>query len=263
MKVAVLQLNPADNLGQNLRKAGRLLETAAKSGAQVACLPEMFAWQGPGSERAKHASFLNEGVFAWIGARAREHQLYIVGGSHMEKVDGQAKMYNTCGVYAPDGSRRAIYRKQKLFQLAGQHDETISYLAGDKPGAVTLNVNDNTYHCQLAICFDLRFPETLRQGQQPDVLFLPSAFTMETGRAHWLTLIKARAIENQCFVVAANQCGSYLDNKRHNYGHSMVVDPWGRVLGNLKHNPGLLLIELDYKQIAKARSRLNSWSTKS
>jgi predicted amidohydrolase len=259
MKVAVLQLNPKENLGQNLRKAARLLETAAKSGAQVACLPEMFAWQGPGSERSRHANLLNEGVFAWIGARAKELQLYIVGGSHMEKVEGQAKMYNTCIVSAPDGSRRGIYRKQRLFQLAGQHDETISYIEGNKPGNVTINVNDNTYLCQLAICFDLRFPEVMRHGRQPDIIFLPSAFTMETGRAHWLTLIKARAIENQCFVVAANQCGSYLNGKKQSFGHSTVVDPWGRVLGNLKHNPGILLIELKYSLLAESRMRLDSW----
>ena len=161
MKVALLQLNSGDNLGQNLRRAGKSLATAAKSGAQLACLPEMFSWQGNAIDRPQYADDLNQGVFAWLAARAKEHQMYIVGGSHMEKIPNQAKMFNTCCVYAPDSSRRAVYRKQKLFQLAGIHDETISYQAGSEKAVLTINAGYESFYaswlfaliCAFLSCF--------------------------------------------------------------------------------------------------------------
>lgn len=271
MKLALVQTNPQRDLDRNMREVEASVRGASQQGAQVVVIPEMFAFMGEDTERIARASRLGEGVFQRLSHLAQQASVYLVGGSHGEvppSSESDQRIFNTHQTYAPDGSVVSTYRKVHLFNLvsrSGQQEfrEADVFQPGAVPdGIFSVEMGGVSWRCLTLICYDLRFPEIFRRpvwrAEPPDVIFLPAAFTKRTGQAHWEPLLRARAIENQCFVVACNQTGSFCDGRRVNYGHSMVIAPWGEVLLDMGDAEGLALIDLDLHRVAEARSQIPS-----
>lgn len=260
MRVACLQLCSGDNPAANLATVARLLAAAADQGVELALLPENFAFMGGDLERKRH--FASEEVpslvLPFLAETASRHRLYLVGGSLLR--EGPAgKLRNSCPVFDPDGRCLASYDKIHLFDIDlpnERHRESEQVEAGEQP--VWLDLLG--WRLGLSICYDLRFPELYRHyaGAGCQLLSIPSAFTVPTGQAHWEVLLRARAIENQAFVLAPAQGGLHPGGRR-TYGHSLIVDPWGEVLarGNAVSTAGELLVaDLDPERLQQVRERL-------
>lgn len=274
MRIACIQTNPQEDLGANLAEVASFIAQAARGGAQVVVLPEMFTYMGNDARRLETASRIGQGVFATLAELAREHRISLIGGSHAEKADGSDKVYNTAVAFGPDGRLRATYRKIHLFNLRDADGKALFcesevFLSGRQTCRFPLQVGGKEWEAGLAICYDLRFPELFRDPRAragapaPEILFLPAAFTHQTGQDHWEVLLRARAIENQCFVVACNQTGFFAGGKKRNWGHSLIVDPWGRVLASLGEEVGVLMADIDSSGLAEARSRLPALADRS
>jgi predicted amidohydrolase len=258
MKIAALQMVSAPSVERNLESARRLIGEAASAGARLVALPEYFCFMGrsdrdklavaeaPGSGPIQHA----------LAEAARAHGVWLIGGTLPLHSREPERVLNANCVYAPDGSLAARYDKMHLFRYDNgreRYDEGRVLLAGAEPvafDAAGLRVG-------LSVCYDLRFPELYRALMEPpcDLLSVPSAFTHTTGLAHWELLLRARAVENQCYVIAPAQGGVH-ENGRRTYGHSMVVDPWGDVLGVLPEGEGVVLADVDRERIAAVRKQL-------
>ncbi|GAB1388526.1 MAG: hydrolase [Rubrivivax sp.] len=258
MKVAALQMVSGTDVQRNLDDARALLAQAAAAGAQLVALPEYFCLMGRRDEdKLAIAEAAGEGpIQRMLADAARAHGLWIVGGTLPLTGADAAHVRNACLVFGPDGQQAARYDKMHLFAFAQgseRYDEGRTLEAGGTPvalQALALRVG-------LSICYDLRFPELYRALMRPpcDLLVVPAAFTHTTGEKHWELLLRARAVENQCYVLAAAQGGRH-DNGRRTWGHSMVVDPWGEVLACCEEGPGLALAELEPERIAKVRAQL-------
>ena len=258
MKVAALQMVSGTDVQRNLDDARALLAQAAAAGAQLVALPEYFCLMGRRNEdKLAIAEAAGEGpIQRMLADAARAHGLWIVGGTLPLTGADAAHVRNACLVFGPDGQQAARYDKMHLFAFAQgseRYDEGRTLEAGGTPvalQALALRVG-------LSICYDLRFPELYRALMRPpcDLLVVPAAFTHTTGEKHWELLLRARAVENQCYVLAAAQGGRH-DNGRRTWGHSMVVDPWGEVLACCEEGPGLALAELEPERIAKVRAQL-------
>ena len=258
MKVAALQMVSGTDVQRNLDDARALLAQAAAAGAQLVALPEYFCLMGRRDEdKLAIAEAAGEGpIQRMLADAARAHGLWIVGGTLPLTGADAAHVRNACLVFGPDGQQAARYDKMHLFAFAQgseRYDEGRTLEAGGTPvalQALALRVG-------LSICYDLRFPELYRALMRPpcDLLVVPAAFTHTTGEKHWGLLLRARAVENQCYVLAAAQGGRH-DNGRRTWGHSMVVDPWGEVLACCEEGPGLALAELEPERIAKVRAQL-------
>ena len=261
MKIAALQMVSTPDVARNLDTAGRLVRQAAEAGAALVALPEYFCLMGqrdadklalaeaPGDQTAGT-------VQGFLSATAAQHGVWLVGGTLPVRTTGKDRVLNRCVVYAPDGSQTGHYDKIHLFAFDNgreSYDEGRTLLAGSGPVAVQAGA----LRVGLSICYDLRFPELYRALMLPpcDVLCVPAAFTYTTGRAHWELLLRARAVENQCYVLAAAQGGSH-ENGRRTWGHSMVVGPWGEVLAVCEEGEGMALAELDLARIAEVRAQL-------
>ena len=275
MKVALVQTNPQDNWKDNLLRAAGFIAEAAQSGAQVVVLPEMFSFMGSESERLALASPLEKGDFAWLSGVARYYGVVLVGGSAGESViDHDAhgsqhlteRIFNTHQTFAADGSVLFTYRKVHLFNLraadgSSEFRESSWCRRGEAPSSgFDVVVGTELWRALTLICYDLRFPEIFRvpvlRSAPPDVVFLPAAFTYRTGKDHWEVLLRARAIENQCFVVACNQTGTFAGGTKRHYGHSMVVSPWGNILLQCGEDEGVGYAELDLAEIRRVRDTL-------
>jgi nitrilase len=258
MKVAALQMVSGTDVQRNLDDARSLLAQAAAAGAQLVALPEYFCLMGRRDEdKLAIAEAAGEGpIQRMLADAARAHGLWIVGGTLPLTGADAAHVRNACLVFGPDGQQAARYDKMHLFAFAQgseRYDEGRTLEAGSTPvalQALALRVG-------LSICYDLRFPELYRALMRPpcDLLVVPAAFTHTTGEKHWELLLRARAVENQCYVLAAAQGGRH-DNGRRTWGHSMVVDPWGEVLACCEEGRGLALAELEPERIAKVRAQL-------
>ncbi len=261
MKIAALQMVSTPDVARNLETAARLVRQAAQAGATLVALPEYFCLMGlrdadklaiaeaPGDHRAG----LVQGV---LSALAREQAVWLVGGTLPVKSAQSDRVLNRCCVFGPDGALAAHYDKVHLFAFDNgreSYDEGRTLLSGSGPVAVQAG----SLRVGLSICYDLRFPELYRALMRPpcDVLCVPSAFTYTTGQAHWELLLRARAIENQCYVLAAAQGGTH-ENGRRTWGHSMVVDPWGEVLAVCEEGEGMALAKIDAARIAQVRAQL-------
>ncbi len=233
MRVALIQMSASSDKEANLNKAIRFIQKAATSGAQFVLLPEVFIFRGnlrKGNNFKDVPEKIPGTTTRALAALAKKYKVFILAGSIYERAPGQKKVYNTSVFLNPRGEIQAKYRKINLFNARlGQNNikEADNFLSGK----ATLLTKLNSFRLGLSVCFDLRFPEVYREYfyKEADVLAVPSAFTKRTGQAHWEVLLRARAIENQCYVLAPNQVG-----KGHRgietYGHSMVVDPWGKIL---------------------------------
>jgi deaminated glutathione amidase len=258
MRVALCQLNARDDRAENLRVARGLLERAAAAGADLAVLPEYVDYLGPAASAPKPEQV--DGEFATFFAdAARDLGIWVHAGSFHEVGPDLERTYNTTLVFARDGSLAATYRKIHLYdveipgRVSYQESRTVA------PGAELVTVPVEGVPVGLSICYDLRFPELYRNlaigGAQ--VLVVPAAFMMHTGRDHWEVLLRARAVENQCFVLAAGQIGDH-EPGRVCFGRSMVVDPWGTVLAQAPDAVGVTVAELDFERLAKIRAELPS-----
>jgi predicted amidohydrolase len=231
IRVAAVQMNACLNKRENLLRAERLVHHAASEGAQLVVLPELFSAYGWLAEVRQQAEPIPGPTSTQLSAWAANHGIYLCGGSLAEQADDPTKAYNTSLLFGPQGELLAKYRKIHLFDidLAGvcQVRESDEILPGNSPVCFDTPLGS----LGLAICYDLRFPELFRQLANcgMEILLFPSAFTATTGRAHWETLLRARAIENQAFVIAANQAGTHPGGLK-SFGHSCVIDPWGNVL---------------------------------
>jgi nitrilase len=258
VRLAALQMVSTPDVARNLATAARLVAEAAAAGAHLAALPEYFCLMGRrDTDKLAVAEADGQGPIqqALVGL-ARQHGLWLVGGTLPLATADPARCTNSCLVWGPDGQRAARYDKLHLFAYDNgreAYDEARVLQAGAAPVAVQaagLRVG-------LSVCYDLRFPELYRAlGTPPcDLLVVPSAFTHTTGRAHWQLLLRARAVENQCYVLAPAQGGTH-ENGRRTWGHSLVVDPWGEVLACREEGEGVVLADLDTARLAQVRQQL-------
>ena len=258
MKIAALQMVSTPSVERNLDTAQRLIGQAARAGAGLVALPEYFCFMGH-ADRDKLAIAEPAGdgpIQQMLSAMAREHGLWIIGGTVPIRSDDADRAFNASCAYAPDGTLAARYDKMHLFRFDNgreRHDEGRVLRAGSAPVAFQAG----ELRVGLSVCYDLRFPELYRALMHPpcDLLAVPAAFTYPTGRAHWELLLRARAVENQCYVIAAAQGGEH-ENGRRTWGHSMVIDPWGEVLAVQDEGEGVVLAELDAQRIAAVRAQL-------
>jgi nitrilase len=256
MKVAAIQMISGPEVGPNLATARCLLEQAAAEGARLALLPEYFPLIGA-SDAARLEAREPEGsgpIQEFLARSARELGLWLVAGSIPLLAEDPAKLRNSSLVYDDAGRCVARYDKIHLFgfrQGAESYDEAATIEPGRQPVAVETPAG----RVGLSICYDLRFPELYRRLGVLDLIVVPAAFTETTGRAHWELLLRARAVENQCYVLAAAQGGRH-PNGRMTHGNSMIVDPWGEVLARLDKGEGLITAELAPARIAEVRASL-------
>lgn len=263
MKVAALQMVSGPDRGSNLAHALDLLQQAANAGAELAVLPEYFSAMGQ-HERDKLAlaePFGQGPVQDFLARAARDLGLWIVGGTLPLACGDAQRVRNTSLAYSPAGTCAARYDKIHLFRFergAEQYDEGRTIEAGAAPVQLHLPSRDgHTWCVGLSVCYDLRFPELYRQHARAgaDLLLVPSAFTYTTGQAHWELLLRARAVENQAFVLAAAQGGTH-DNGRRTWGHSMAIDPWGSVLAVQAQGAGVVLADLQPDRVHEVRTQL-------
>lgn len=260
MKVAAIQMVSGSALQANLASAARLLAQAAGQGAELAVLPEYFCVMGRrDTDKLQIQEVAGTGVIQeFLSQQARTLGIWIVGGTLPLATDDPGRARNSSLAYAPSGQCVARYDKMHLFRFAqGQedYDEARVLEPGTQPVRFELASRDGAvYTVGMSICYDLRFPELYR-ALKADLLLVPSAFTVTTGRAHWEVLLRARAIENQAFVLAAAQGGRH-DNGRATWGHSMLVDPWGEILAQQADGEGLVIGEVSQPRLQDVRGRL-------
>ncbi len=259
IRVACVQLNASGVKGDNLEKAERLVARAAATGADVVVLPEKWnAWGGPDVIRAAAEPIHGGETFEAMGSWARRHGITLVGGSVTECRDGHEKLSNTSPVFDPEGELLAVYRKIHLFdvEVGGQvyrESET------EEPGEEVVLCDAEGWRIGLTVCYDLRFPELYRilALEHAGLVTLPAAFTLFTGKDHWELLVRARAVENQLYLAAANQWGTHGSGKA-SYGRSMIVDPWGVVLAVAPDDDAVIVAELDRARMDRIRATLPS-----
>ena len=256
MRVAAIQLTSTADRSRNLESAEKLIAAAADDGARLIVLPEMFNVLGDTEVLRAGAEPLDGPSLRWSGERARRHGVWLVAGSILERVTGQTRLFNTSCLFNPDGEPQATYRKIHLFDCevpgASFHES-----ATVMPGRDIVRTEVDGVSLGLSICFDLRFPELFRilalDGAR--LIALASAFTERTGRDHWNVLVRARAIENQVFVIAANQVGASTLKLRW-FGRSMIVDPWGVVLAQAPDRECHIVADLDFGEQERMRAQL-------
>lgn len=258
MKIAALQMVSTPDVDRNLDAAGRLIARAAREGAGLVALPEYFCLLGQ-SDRDKLAvaEIAGDGpIQSMLADAARAHGLWVIGGTLPMRTEDPERVMNANCVFAPDGRLAARYDKIHLFRYDNgreRYDEGRVLRAGSEPVAVQADA----LRVGLSVCYDLRFPELYRRLARPpcDLISVPSAFTYTTGQAHWELLLRTRAVENQCYVIAPAQGGTH-ENGRRTWGHSMIVDPWGEVLAVEPEGEAVVMAELDLEKIAQVRRQL-------
>lgn len=260
LKVASIQMVSSADIKENLATASRLIKAAADSGAKLITLPEYFCLMGlKDSDKVRARENMGSGpIQEQLAALAKEHRIFLVAGTIPLAVKDPNKVLNTTLVFDPNGLSIGRYDKIHLFGFQTkteryQESETIE--AGDIPGIIQISTNQETWTLGLSICYDLRFPELYRTLGQVDCHIIPAAFTYTTGKDHWEILLRARAIENQCYVLASAQGGVH-QNQRRTWGHSMLIDPWGQVLADLPEGEGFISGILSKEKLKEVRSQL-------
>lgn len=249
-RVAALQMASGPSVAANLLEAEALIRLAVSRGAQLVLLPEYFALMGyKETDKVMAREVDGKGpIQDFLSRQAKKHKIWLIGGSVPLASNDPNKVRNSCLVYDASGKRVARYDKIHLFGL-NLGDEHFREENTIEPGGEVVVFDSPFGRIGLSICYDLRFPELFRAMHPVDILVVPSAFTATTGRAHWEPLIRARAVENLCYVIAAAQGGYHLSG-RETHGHSMIVDPWGVILDELPRGSGIVTanISLDYQK---------------
>ena len=254
---AAVQMQSGPNLDDNLEQARALVHQAAERGATLVVLPEVFAWRGPKAEESTIASSIPGLVSDFLCALAADLAITLVGGSFLERSDQQGRSFNTSLLIDRDGTIRGTYRKIHLFDVDLPGQVTVRESEGRIPGAETVVVPTALGTIGMSICYDLRFPELYRQLARAGatIVTIPSAFTFFTGAAHWEPLLRARAIENQVYVIAPNQTGT-SPHGFADYGNSMIVDPWGTVVARAADGARVITAEIDPERLARVRREM-------
>jgi deaminated glutathione amidase len=258
-KVAAIQMTSSHIVADNLTAAGDLLREAKELGCDVACLPENFSFIGlRDADKLQVAEPDGEGVVQqFLSDTARELKMWILGGTLVLRGDSDRRVANASLLIDADGERVARYDKIHLFDVTiPGRDEQYRESTHVTPGRETVIADTPVGKLGLSVCYDMRFPELYRElvSQGAEWLAMPAAFTVPTGRAHWETLLRARAIENLCYVVAPAQTGTHTSG-RETYGDSLIVDYWGQVLSRLARGSGVISAEIDLAKEAETRAR--------
>lgn len=254
--IAAVQMISVPDVAQNLAQARTLIGEAVRQGARLVALPEYFAIMS-GDERAKVAVRETDGdgpIQSFLADTAREFGIWLVGGTVPLTADDADKVRNASLVFGPDGTRAARYDKVHLFGF-DNGDERYAESETIEPGHDVVTVETDLGRLGLSICYDLRFPELFRAMGEVDLIVLPAAFTYTTGKAHWEIMLRTRAIENQCHVLAPAQGGRHPWGRR-TYGDSLIIDPWGEVLNRLAQGPGVVSAPMDHERTTDIRTRL-------
>ena len=256
VKIAGIQMASGPHVLANLSEAERLIEIAVSQGAKLVALPEYFAIMGlKDTDKIKVREVEGEGpIQRFLAKMAKKHHVWLIGGSVPLRASVASKVRNACLVFDPNGKLAARYDKMHLFglDLGNEHfreEDTI------EPGEGVVVLETPLGVIGLSICYDLRFPELYRAMGEVDIIVVPSAFTETTGKAHWETLVRARAIENLCYVLAPAQ-GGYHISGRETHGNSMIVDPWGTVLDRLPRGSGVVIASINAGYQASLRNSL-------
>jgi deaminated glutathione amidase len=254
---AAVQMVSSDDKAANLGEAQRWVRQAAALGARLVVLPEVFIWRGNKKEEGGAAEPIPGPSSIFLADLARELKIYFLAGSILEEIPGSGKVYNTSLLFDPSGKLLASYRKIHLFDVDLANGVSLRESDSRAPGADLVVASTELGKMGLSVCYDLRFPELYRglASQGAQVIFVPSAFTAFTGQAHWETLLRARAIENQAYVIAAGQFGKAAKSFE-THGHSMIIDPWGEILAQRPDGAGLVTAEIDFDRLNKVRGEL-------
>ena len=255
---ACVQMHSGDDKERNVATAAGLARLAAQRGARLVVLPEVFSWRGGAAGDSSAAEPLDGPTIVHFATLARELGCTIVAGSILERPATPGGLpFNSSVVLGEDGRTLAVYRKMHLFDVALPGRVEVRESARRAPGAEPVAVTTEVARLGLSVCYDLRFPELYRElaRRGAQVLCVPSAFTFPTGAAHWDVLLRARAIENQCYVLAPNQIGP-TPQGHADYGHSSIVDPWGTVIARASDGEGVITAEIDLDFLARVRIEL-------
>lgn len=260
MKIAAIQMTSGPIFQDNIATAMRLIHDAVSAGAKLVLLPEYWAIMGmQDQDKVRLTQSPDAHLMAeFMAQQARHHGIYLVGGTVPLISPDSNKVYNSTLVFNPKGQQVARYDKIHLFGFSKgveSYQESASILAGSKPASFVAHDEINTYKVGLSICYDLRFPELYRSLGPIDLIVVPAAFTYTTGSAHWEILLRARAIENQCYVIASAQTGLH-PNGRRTWGHSMLIDPWGKIVAELPDAQGVVVGTIDSHLIQEVRRNL-------
>lgn len=261
LNVAAIQMVSSMNIEKNMEDAACLIQQAVAKGAQLVLLPEYFCIMGRRDTDKLNAREVHGSgpLQTFLSQQAQLHGIWLIGGTIPLESPKNDRIYNSCLVYGPDGAERARYDKIHLFGFDNGREvfsEAETILPG-KGGPQSFLAPCGTVG--LSICYDLRFPELYRAWNDVSLIVVPSAFTYTTGKAHWETLLRARAIENQCYVLAAAQGGDH-ENGRRTWGHSVLIDPWGVVLDQIATGPGLALGTVAINRMERVRTSLPALS---
>jgi len=255
-RMAAIQMVSGPRVADNLQVAGRLIEDAVAQGAQLLALPEYFPIIGAtDADRVRARENFGSGpIQEWLAATAQRHGIWVFAGSLQLTATSPDKMRNSTLVFNPAGVCVERYDKVHLFGFR-KDEESYDEATFIEPGNDLVAVDTPFGRVALSICYDLRFPELYRALGTVDLILVPAAFTDTTGRAHWEILLRARAIENQCYLLAVGQGGKH-ENGRMTHGNSMIVDPWGEILDRKMKGPGVVIADLDHARIAEIRESL-------
>lgn len=257
---AVVQMRSTEDVGLNLEEAESLIRRAAKQGASLVATPENTTYLGDAERAVGLAEPLEGPLPCRFGALAQELRINLLLGSYHEKATAPGKYFNTSVLFGPKGGRMAVYRKIHLFDVAlpsggPRHQESAHVESGREAVVARTSLG----RIGLSVCYDLRFGNLYRRLVRlgAEILAVPAAFTMTTGRDHWEPLLRARAIESQAYVLAPAQWGRHdSSGNRESYGHAMIVDPWGTVVACASDGPGLALAEIDLNRVERARASI-------
>ena len=255
-RVAAIQMISTTRVEENLNTAAALITEAVADGAELVALPEYFPIMGrrDGDKIAAREVDGSGPIQDFLAETASKHGIWVIGGSMPLVASVEDKVLNTCLAFNPQGARVARYDKIHLFGFQ-KGEERYNESATIEPGRQPVTFDAPFGRVGLSICYDLRFPELFRALGEIDLLVLPAAFTEVTGRAHWEILLRARAIENQCYVLAIGQGGVH-ENRRETHGNSMLIDPWGDIVARREKGAGVVIGELDHARIAEVRTSL-------
>jgi len=253
---AAVQMTASSSKEENLAKAETFVRLAAERGAALIVLPEVFSWRGPRVEEADQIESIPGLTSERLQVLARRHQVHLLAGSFLEKTS-EARSYNTSLLLSPTGEVLAQYRKIHLFDVDIPGQVRVKESDTKKPGQDVVTSMTPLGIFGLSVCYDLRFPELYRRlaDKGAEVIFVPSAFTFPTGAAHWEPLLRARAIENQAYIIAPNQIGKNVHGFA-DYGNSMIIDPWGKVIARAPDKECFVMAEIDRDYLEKVRKEL-------
>jgi len=263
--VAAVQMVSTPRVAENLDRMRHWVAQAAQRGAELVLLPEYFCLMGHSetdkvTHREAHGPSSKAPIQAALSEAAAQHGIWLIGGTVPLETHDAGKVRNSVLVYGPDGSEQARYDKIHLFAFT-KGEERYDEARTIEPGVSPVACETPAGRTGLSVCYDLRFPELYRALGPLDLLVMPAAFTYTTGRAHWEILLRARAIENQCFVLASAQGGQH-ENGRRTWGHSMLIDPWGEIHACLPEGEGLVMGSVDRQHLSGIRLNLPALSHK-